>query len=163
MEADEITSNDNTEKMTTLELVTYHFRQLGFENENPEDLQMVADLHERWLNKDQRELTEREYVISQDPDVQEVLRRCRLTDSPKRRLTKTDLQVLLEQIAKGEITRRDYVGKDAEPVQLTPNFAERINAIKMLMGEAENEGTEKIFFIDDIESKYNELNLDQDN
>ena len=64
MEEDNIaTSNENSNKMTTLELVTYHFKELGFENENPEDLQMVADLHERWLNKDKRELTEREYVI----------------------------------------------------------------------------------------------------
>lgn len=164
MEEDNITaSNENSNKMTTLELVTYHFKELGFENENPEDLQMVADLHERWLNKDKRELTEREYVISQDPDVKEVLRRCRLTDSPKRRLTKTDLQVLLEQIAKGEVTRRDYVGKDALPVELTPNFTERINAVKMLMGEADNEGAEKIFFVDDIESKYKELELGDNN
>ena len=145
--------------MTTLELVTYHFRELGFENENPKDLQMVAELHERWLNKDKTELTTEQYILSQDADVQEVLKRCRLTDNPKRRLTKVDLQVLLEQIAKGEITRRDYVGKDAVPVDVTPNFTERLNSIKMLMGEADNEGAEKIFFVNDIASKYQELGL----
>ena len=150
---------DTKGKMTTLELVTYHFRELGFENENPKDLQMVAELHERWLNKDKTELTTEQYILSQDADVQEVLKRCRLTDNPKRRLTKVDLQVLLEQIAKGEITRRDYVGKDAVPVDVTPNFTERLNSIKMLMGEADNEGAEKIFFVNDIASKYQELGL----
>ena len=150
---------DTKGKMTTLELVTYHFRELGFENENPQDLQMVAELHERWLNKDKTELTTEQYILSQDADVQEVLKRCRLTDNPKRRLTKVDLQVLLEQIAKGEITRRDYVGKDAVPVDVTPNFTERLNSIKMLMGEADNEGAEKIFFVNDIASKYQELGL----
>lgn len=150
---------DTKGKMTTLELVTYHFRELGFENENPKDLEMVAELHERWLNKDKTELTTEQYILSQDADVQEVLKRCRLTDNPKRRLTKVDLQVLLEQIAKGEITRRDYVGKDAVPVDVTPNFTERLNSIKMLMGEADNEGAEKIFFVNDIASKYQELGL----
>lgn len=161
MEEDKTQQNETVEKsnkMTTLELVTYHFNQLGFYDENPEDLKNVALLHEKWLNKDNSELSKDLYVLSQDPDVQEVLRRCRLTDNPKRRLTKTDLQVLLEEIARGEVTRKDYVGKDAIPVNLTPNFNERINAMKMLMGEAENEGEEKIFFVNDIESKYNELN-----
>ena len=159
--ADDVTQNDSN-KMTTLELVTYHFKQLGFENENPKDLEMVAQLHERWLKKDKTELTRELYVLSQDPDVQEVLKRCRETDHPKRRLTKEDLQVILEQIAKGDITRRDYVGKDAIPVDVTPNFTERLNSVKLLMGEAENDGNEKIFFIDDIADKYAQLNNDTD-
>ena len=33
----------------------------------------------------------------------------------------------------------------------------------MLMGEADNEGAEKIFFVDDIESKYKELGLGDNN
>lgn len=157
---DEIIENDNSEKMTTLELVKYHFEQLGFNNENPKDLEMVAELHERWLRKDDSELSQPLYVLSQDPDVIEVLKRCREYDNPKRRLTKIDLKLLLEQMATGEVTRKDYVGKDADLVYLTPTFTERINAIKMLMGEAENEGEEKIFFVDDIASKYAELNND---
>lgn len=149
------------EKMTTVELVKYHFEQLGFHNENSEDLEMVAQLHERWLNGDESELTKEQYVLSQDKDVQEVLKRCRLHNSIGRRLTKTDLKVILEQIAKGEITRRDYVGKDATPVDLTPTFTERLNSIKMLMGDVDSENGQKIFFVNDITSKYEEVFKDQ--
>lgn len=143
--------------MTTLEKVKYYFEELGFTNENPHDLELVAELHERWLRKDNSELSKELFVLSQDPDVIEVLKRCRDTNEPQRRMTKVDLQILLEKIARGEVERKDYVGKDADLVYLTPNFSERLNAIKMLMVEAENEGDERIYFIDDIEAKYVEM------
>lgn len=147
----------DTSAMSTLEKVKYYFEELGFTNENPRDLELVAELHERWLNKDNSELPKDLWVLSQDPDVIEVLSRCRETNEPQRRMTKVDLQILLEKIAKGEVERKDYVGKDADQVWLTPNFSERLNAIKMLMAEAENEGSERIYFVDDIESKYWEM------
>ena len=143
--------------MTTLEKVKYYFEELGFTNENPHDLELVAELHERWLRKDNSELSKELFVLSQDPDVIAVLKRCRDTNEPQRRMTKVDLQILLEKIARGEVERKDYVGKDADLVYLTPNFSERLNAIKMLMVEAENEGDERIYFIDDIEAKYVEM------
>lgn len=146
--------NSNIEQMSSYELVKYYFEQNGFTNENEEDLKMVAELHERWLKKDHSELSKPLFILSQDPDVQEVLRLCRQSDSPKRRMTKADLQVLLEKMARGEVERKDYVGKDAECVWLTPNFNERLTAIKMLMGDADNEGSERVYFIDDIEAKY---------
>lgn len=156
---DEKLENHPTE-MTTLELVKYHFEGLGFSNENPKDLELVAQLHERWLKKDKTELTREQYILSQDPDVQEVLRKCRLTDNSKRRMTKTDLKIILEQIARGEITRTDYVGKDAIPVSVTPDFPERLNSIKILMGEVDTDNDEKIFFVDDIPEKYKQLYLE---
>lgn len=143
--------------MTTLEKVKYYFEELGFTNENPHDLELVAELHERWLRKDDSELPRDLWVLSQDPDVIEVLKRCRDINEPQRRLTKTDLRILLERIAKGEVERKDYVGKDADLVYLTPNFNERLNAIKMLMAEADNDGQERVYFIDDIEAKYLEM------
>lgn len=149
--------SQNTSAMTTLEKVKYYFEELGFTNENPHDLELVAELHERWLRKDDSELPKDLWVLSQDPDVIEVLKRCRNTNEPQRRLTKTDLKILLEKIAKGEVERKDYVGKDAELVYLTPNFNERLNAIKMLMAEAEGDGQERIYFVDDIEAKYMEM------
>lgn len=156
-------TNDETPKaMTTLEKVKYYFEELGFTDENPNDLELVAELHERWLNKDDSELPKELWVLSQDPDVQEVLKRCRDTNEPQRRLSKLDLKILLERIAKGEVERKDYVGKDADMVWLTPNFNERLNAIKMLMAEADNEGQERIYFVDDIEAKYNEMMSEKD-
>lgn len=150
-------SPKDTSAMTTLEKVKYYFEELGFTNENPHDLELVAELHERWLKKDDSELPKDLWVLSQDPDVIEVLKRCRNTNEPQRRLTKTDLKILLEKIAKGEVERKDYVGKDADLVYLTPNFSERLNAIKMLMLEAEGDGQERIYFVDDIEAKYMEM------
>jgi len=151
------TKEEIPKAMSTLEKVKYYFEELGFTNENPHDLELVAELHERWLRKDDSELPKDLWVLSQDPDVIEVLKRCRDTNEPQRRMTKTDLKVLLERIAKGEVERKDYVGKDADLVYLTPNFNERLNAIKMLMAEAENDGQERIYFVDDIEAKYMEM------
>ena len=152
-----ITNEEISKAMTTLEKVKYYFEELGFTNENPHDLELVAELHERWLRKDDSELPKDLWVLSQDPDVIEVLKRCRDTNEPQRRMTKTDLKVLLERIAKGEVERKDYVGKDADQVWLTPNFNERLTAIKILMLEADNDGQERVYFVDDIESKYLEM------
>ena len=132
----------NTE-LTTLELVSRTFVEMGFTDENPNDLEIVANILEMWKKSDFDDTTDFEYSSEQyallnDPDVMNVLNKCRQYYEPKRHLTKGDLRTLLEQIAMGKLTRQDWDFKNGEPVTIEPTFTDRIQAIKMLQENADD-------------------------
>lgn len=139
-------SNENTnlpEVQNSLDLVKQTFIEMGFPDENPEDLKIVADILDMWKKSDfddttDFEYTQDQYVLLNDPDVMNVLNKCRQYYEPKRHLTKGDLRTLLEQIAMGKLTRQDWDFKNGEPVTIEPSFTERIQAIKMLQEDADS-------------------------
>lgn len=47
-----------------------------------------------------------------------------------------ELADLLLEIARGDVLRTEYVGKEATPVEMTPDFHVRVAAIKELKGRA---------------------------
>lgn len=85
------------------QLVEKTFIDLGFPNENPSDLDMVAELLEIWRNRNfddddpDFEYTPEQYALLNDSDVISVLNRCREYYEPKRHLSKGDLRSLLER------------------------------------------------------------------
>ncbi len=154
---DEEENTSLQEPLTPLELVTKTFAELGFTNENPEDLQAVTELLEMWRDKDfddqspDFEYTQEQYILLNDPDVLNVLNKCKQYYEPKRHLSKGDLRTILENIALGKLTRQDYDFKNGAPVTIEPSFTERIQAIKMLQDDADDENKQAtVQFINNI-------------
>lgn len=143
--------------LTPRQLVEKTFVDLGFPNENPDDITLVTELLTIWKNRDftdddpDFEYTPEQYVLLNDPDVVAVLNQCREYYEPKRHLSKGDLRSILEGIAKGTVTRKDYDFKNGEEVTIEPTFSERIQAIKMLQEGADNDNSAKtVQFINNI-------------
>ena len=138
--------------MTNRELVEKFFIELGFENENPDDLDKIAELVDIW--KDGREndvdFTEEQLVLLNDTDVIAVLNRCKEYYEPKKKLTKGELRQILQDIATATIKRKGYDFKMGCPTEEEPSFGERMTAIKMLQSETEDDSRDMIQFIDDI-------------
>lgn len=140
----------------SLDLVTKTFIEMGFTDENPDDLKIVADILDMWKKSDfddttDFEYTQDQYVLLNDPDVMNVLNKCRQYYEPKRHLTKGDLRTILEQIAQGKLTRQDWDFKNGEAVTIEPSFTERIQAIKMLQeGADDNDNKATIQFINNL-------------
>lgn len=122
---------------------------------------MVTELLQIWREQDlstdssDKEIvySAEQYVLLNDPDVQEVLKRCRDYYAPKKHLSKQDLQSILEDIARGTLKRQDYDFKNGVPVTMEPTFQERLQAIKLLQEGADDDnkaGT--IQFINNIVS-----------
>lgn len=126
------------------ELVEEKFIELGFTDENPSDLDMVAELLQIWRdNDDDKEIvySPEQYMLLNDPDVKQVLIKCKEYYEPKRHMTQGELMTILEDIARGKITRKDYDFKNGEVVNIEPTFSERITAIKMLQDNADDDDT----------------------
>lgn len=137
--------------MTDRELVEKTFIELGFENENPDDLDAITELLQIWKkNVKDVEYTPEQYVLLNDSDVINVLNRCRQYYEPKKTLSKADLRQILEDIATGTLKRKDYDFKNGIPIEVEPGFGERITAIKMLQEGAEDDTKDTIQFINDI-------------
>ena len=137
-----LTSRQDDKSISHRDLVEKMFAELGFTDENPDDLDAVTELLDIFMdNTDDREVvyTPEQYVLLNDPDVQNVLKRCQQYYEPKRHLTKGDLRQILEDIAKGKLTRQDWDFKNGCPVDIEPTFSERITAIKMLQEGADDE------------------------
>ena len=117
---------------------------------------MVTELLDIWIEQGEDsdkeiEYSPEQYVLLNDPDVQTVLTRCREYYQPKKHLSKQDLQNILEDIARGSLTRQDYDYKNGVPVTLEPTFQERLQAIKLLQENATDENTAgTIQFINNI-------------
>lgn len=108
---------------------------------------MVTELLQIWREQDlstdssDKEIvySAEQYVLLNDPDVQEVLKRCRDYYAPKKHLSKQDLQSILEDIARGTLKRQDYDFKNGVPVTMEPTFQERLQAIKLLQEGADDD------------------------
>ena len=154
--------------MTSRELVEEKFKEAGFVNENSHDLDEIAKILDLWLENGKEEVgrgayTEEQWVLLNDVDVVGVLDRCKDYYSPKKRLSKTDLTKILEDIATGRLTRKDYDFKTGEEVIIEPNFGERITAVRMLMDGADDADRETIQFINDIaDTDYDEGGINDD-
>lgn len=137
--------------MTDRELVEKTFIELGFTNENPSDLDAVTELLQIWKsNTKDVEYTPEQYALLNDPDVLDVLTKCKQYYEPKKTLSKADLRQILEDIATGTLKRKDYDFKNGIPVEVEPGFGERITAIKMLSEDAHDDTKDTIQFINDI-------------
>lgn len=136
--------------MTPRELVEKTFIDLGFANENPSDLDMIAELLEIWRTNQKVEYTAEQYVLLNDPDVLEVLTKCKQYYEPKKALSKADLRQILEDIATGSLKRKGYDYKSGLPTEEEPSFGERITAIKLLSDNANDNTKDTIQFINDI-------------
>ena len=149
-----LVSRQDDKSISHRDLVEKMFVELGFTDENPDDLDAVTELLDIFLdNTDDREIvyTPEQYILLNDPDVQNVIRRCQQYYEPKRHLTKGDLRTILEDIARGKLTRQDYDFKNGCPVDIEPTFSERITAIKMLQEGADDENkTATVQFINNI-------------
>lgn len=140
------------------ELVEKTFVDFGFPNENPDDLDAITELLEIWRNPNiddtdpDFEYTQEQYILLNDPDVVRVLNACKEYYEPKRRLSKTQMITILEQIASGKLTRQDYDFKNGEPITMEPTFAERLTAIKMLREEANDNSSQQatVQFVNNI-------------
>lgn len=144
--------------MTPRELVEKTFIELGFTEENPSDLDAVAELLELWRTNSKVEYTSEQYALLNDPDVLEVLNKCKKYYEQKRTLSKADLREILEDIATGRLTRKDYDFKNGCPVMVEPSFGDRITAIKMLSDDAHDNVKDTIQFINDIgDTDYEEV------
>lgn len=148
---------NNEKSLEPLELVTKTFADLGFTNENPDDLKMVTEILEMWKDKNfddtnpDFQYTQEQYVLLNDPDVMNVLNRCKQYYEPKRHLSKGDLRSILESIALGKLSRQDYDFKNGEMVTIEPTFTERIQAIKMLQEGADDDNKQAtVQFINNI-------------
>ena len=140
------------ESLSPRELVENTFKELGFNNENPDDLDAVTELLKIWKSKEpEPEYTPEQYILLNDPDVVQVLNRCKQYYEPKRHLSKGDLRKLLEDIASGNLTRQDYDFKNGISVTIEPTFTERIQAIKMLQEVADDDNKQAtVQFINNI-------------
>ncbi len=144
--------------MTPRELVEKTFIELGFTDENPEDLDAVAELLEIWRTNKKVEYTPEQYALLNDSDVIDVLNKCKTYYEPKKTLSKADLREILEDIATGRLTRHDYDFKNGCPVEIEPSFGERITAIKILSDDADDNKKDTIQFINDIgDTEYEEV------
>lgn len=154
---------DTKREITPRQLVEDTFKELGFTNENPDDLDLVAEILDIWRNPDFDDsdpdfsYTQEQYILLNDPDVMNVLNRCMQYYEPKRHLTKGDLQQILEDIALGRATRKDYDFKNGEQVEIEPTFAERIQAIKMLQEGADDKKASTVQFVNNIIAPNNTL------
>lgn len=124
------------------ELVEKTFIENGFPNENPDDLDAITEILKMWIDlgtssSDDIDYTAEQYVLLNDPDVIQVLNQCRQYYEPKRRLSPGELTTILEDIAAGRLTRKDWDFKNGEEVIIEPTFGERLTAIKLLK-EQEN-------------------------
>lgn len=144
-------------EMTPRQLVENTFIDMGFTDENPKDLDIVADILQLWLDHDFNDqdpdfkYTQEQYILLNDPDVQNVLSHCKQYYEPKRHLSKGDLRSILENIAEGKVTRQDYDFKNGEPISIEPTFAERISAIKLLADNADDDDSKaSVQFINNI-------------
>ena len=147
------------------ELVEKTFIDMGFTNENPRDLDLVNDLLQRWLHRNDSttaytpftpgisspdDYTPEEWALLNDEDVQIVLNKCKEYYEPKEHLTSGDLKSILEQIALGTLTRQTYDFKSGLSITETPSFGERLTAIKMLQGQNPDDTAETVQFINNI-------------
>lgn len=154
---------DTKKEITPRQLVEDTFKELGFTNENPDDLDLVTEILDIWRNPDFNDsdpdfsYTQEQYILLNDPDVMNVLNRCMQYYEPKRHLTKGDLRQILEDIALGRTTRKDYDFKNGEQVDIEPTFAERIQAIKMLQEGADDKKASTVQFINNIIAPDNSL------
>lgn len=132
-------------------LVEKMFVSIGFENENPEDLDKVTELYHIWSKEGNNgNYTDDQYILLNDDDVMNVLNKCRDYYEPKKKLSRAELRKILEDIATGSISRKDYDFKNGEEVSIEPSFGERISAIKMLNDDTDDNDDEMIQFINDI-------------
>lgn len=149
------------------ELVEKTFIDMGFTNENPKDLDLVNDLLQRWLHRNDPTITStyvqftpgvstpddytpEEWALLNDEDVQIVLNKCKEYYEPKEHLTNGDLRAILEQIALGTLTRQTYDFKSGMSITEGPSFGERLTAIKMLQGQNPDDTAETVQFINNI-------------
>ena len=149
------------------ELVEKTFIDLGFTNENPRDLDLVNDLLQRWLHRNDPSVqspyspftpgisspddyTPEEWALLNDEDVQIVLNRCKEYYEPKEHMTSTDLRLILEKIASGNITRQGYDYKNGATVYEQPTFGEMLQAIKLLQPQMSGDDKETVQFINNI-------------
>ena len=133
---------ENNKVLSPRELVEKTFIEHGFPNENPDDLDAITEILQIWIdlgtsNPDDVDYTAEQYVLLNDPDVIAVLNQCRQYYEPKRRLSPGELTTILEDIAAGRLTRKDYDFKNGEIITIEPTFGERLTAIKLLK-EQEN-------------------------
>ena len=103
--AKKLPSLEGKRDYTPRELVEQTFIDLGFTDENPDDLDMVTDILQIWIDQGNNSDAEiayspEQYILLNDPDVQQVLNTCREYYQPKKHLTKQDLQTILEDIAR---------------------------------------------------------------
>lgn len=103
--AKKLPSLEGKRDYTPRELVEQTFIDLGFTDENPDDLDMVTDILKIWIDQGNNSDAEiayspEQYILLNDPDVQQVLNTCREYYQPKKHLTKQDLQTILEDIAR---------------------------------------------------------------
>lgn len=155
MSEDPIEQNEtkvtNTSPVTPRQLVQSTFEQLGFTNENPDDLDLVTKLLEYWrTNSIPETYSPEEYALLNDPDVQEVLTRCKEYYEPKTHLTHSDLMTILEDIALGKLKRTSYDFKSGEYVTEDPSFTDRIAAIRMLQPDSTQDDKDTVQFINNI-------------
>lgn len=136
--------------MTPRELVEKTFIELGYTDENPDDLDAVAELLEIWRTNKKVEYTSEQYALLNDSVVLDVLNKCKKYYEQKKTLSKADLREILEDIATGRLTRQDYDFKNGCPVTVEPSFGDRITAIKMLSDDATDNVKDTIQFINDI-------------
>ena len=148
------------------QLVEKTFIDAGFTNENPRDLDLVNDLLQKWIHRNDPnsssyipfspgisspdDYTPEEWALLNDEDVQMVLQKCKEYYEPKEHLTASDLNSILEQIALGTLTRQTYDFKSGATITESPSFGERITAIKLLKGENPDDNAEKVQFINNI-------------
>lgn len=147
----------STVDKTPRQLVEEEFINLGFTNENPDDLDLVTELLEIWrdpnIDDASYNYTPEQYILLNDPDVITVLNHCKEYYEPKKHLSKGDLRSILEQIALGKLSRQDYDFKNHEYITIEPSFTERIQAIKMLEENADNDNSAStVQFINNIVS-----------
>lgn len=133
------------------ELITQTFASMSFTNENPDDIRIIARLLQYWrTNTTPAEYSPEEYALLNDPDVQEVLTRCKEYYEPKQHLTASDLKSILEDIALGKLKRTSYDFKSGEYVTEDPSFTDRIAAIRMLQPDSTQDTAETVQFINNI-------------
>ena len=149
------------------ELVEKTFIDMGFTNENPRDLDLVNELLQKWLHRNDPtnasiyvqftpgistpdDYTPEEWALLNDEDVQIVLNKCKEYYEPKEHLTDGDLRAILEQIALGTLTRQTYDFKSGSSITESPSFGERLTAIKMLQGQNPDDNRETVQFINNI-------------
>lgn len=110
-----------------LQLVTDKFAELGFTDENPEDLKLVAHLVELHLEdspllKNVSDLEPALQTLLNDEDVIKVISLCMKYFEPKKHLSKNDLKTILEEIATGKLKRQGWDYKQSCPVEEEPSF-----------------------------------------
>ena len=142
--------------MTTRELVEKVFIDKGFTHENPNDLDLIADILQKWLDKQDGPYSDEQYVLLSDSDVIDVLNACKLYYGPKDMLSNVEIKDILKQIATGQLTRRGYDYKNGQATIEEPSFGERLTALRMLKEDTPEDNKEMVQFINDIDVKLQE-------